>query len=311
MQPIVPMEPMACETIPQGENWIAQVKWDGVRVLTYFDGHDIRLFNRRQNERTMHYPEITEIQRYCRARSMILDGEVIALGADGKPSFHEVMRRDGIRRMEKVNQIRNIVPITYMIFDVIFANGEWVNHRPLRERMELLTELVTTDEHIQLVSSHEDGQALFEVIRLHEMEGIVVKDVNSSYAINGKSDRWQKKKFYKDLIAVVGGVTFRGNIVNALLLGSYNRQGQLIYIGHAGTAKWTQEEWRSFTRLVQPLIQKEMPFFRTPPRHRDAVWLKPELTVKIKFAEWTHDGSLRQPSIQALVDISPENCVLD
>src|SRR4051812_46226333 len=110
MKPIIPMEPLSGELIPQGHEWISQVKWDGVRVLTYHDGHEVRLYNRKLHERTFHYPELTHIRSYCDADSVILDGEIIALGSDGNPSFHEVMRRDGIRRMEKVAQAKKVVP---------------------------------------------------------------------------------------------------------------------------------------------------------------------------------------------------------
>jgi bifunctional non-homologous end joining protein LigD len=82
------MEPKISDSIPAEKSWIGQAKWDGVRVLTYYDENEVTLFNRKKHERTYHYPELIEIQRYCRASSVILDGEIIALGSDGKPSFH-------------------------------------------------------------------------------------------------------------------------------------------------------------------------------------------------------------------------------
>src|SRR3954462_10905636 len=116
------MEPVSSDTIPKGDDWIAQVKWDGVRVLTYADNQTVRLYNRKRNERTLHYPEITNIDHYCSSRSVILDGEVIALGENGKPAFHEVMKRDGLRNLERLKMVGDSVPIIYMIFDVIYLN---------------------------------------------------------------------------------------------------------------------------------------------------------------------------------------------
>ncbi|HET7627320.1 MAG TPA: RNA ligase family protein [Bacillales bacterium] len=309
-EPVVPFEPVTTETIPQGEHWIAQIKWDGVRVLTYYDGTTIELYNRKKNKRTDHYPELHAVKSYCRARSMILDGEVIALGNDGKPSFHEVMRRDGIRRLERVPQIRTQVPITYMVFDVLYVDGTWVHKQPLRERTELLSSIIQPNEHVQLVKSsgYEEMEPLYEVMEKHDMEGIVLKDLRSSYGIGQKNDRWQKKKNYKDLIAVVGGVTLRQGIVNALLLGLYDEKGQFTYIGHAGTGKLKKSEWRQLTETIRPLATEDCPFAIPPGRHKDAVWLQPKLTAKIQFIEWTDGGAVRQPSIQAFMNVPAREC---
>lgn len=309
MKPIIPMEPIHCETIPQGPDWVAQVKWDGVRVLAYCDGQKTCLYNRRLHERTFHYPEIADLREYGRVRSAILDGEVIALGADGKPSFHEVMRRDGIRRLEKVRQVRQAVPVTYMIFDVLYVDGVWITDRPFEERFHVLSEIVAPNDRVQLVSSQPNGQALFEVIRQHGLEGIVMKHVHGKYVIGKKEKAWQKKKNYRDTIAVVGGVTLRDNVVNALLLGHYRANGALHYIGHAGTGKLTRQDWLALTERITPLVQEKMPFLHKPARANEAIWLQPQIAVKVNFAEWTEGGTLRQPSIQAIVDLSPEQCV--
>lgn len=310
MKPIKPFEPIRKDTIPNG-NWITQIKWDGVRILTYYDGKEVRLYNRKMNERTQNYPELVDIKSYCEADSIILDGEVIALGKDGKPSFHEVMRRDGIRRLEKVRFMKEIVPVTYMIFDVIFFNGKWVDERSLKERINLLSEIIEPNKHVQLVASHEDPETLFDVIKQQGMEGIVMKKPDSQYKIGGKSDAWVKVKNYRDLIAVVGGFTLSGGIINAILLGLYDREGGLHYIGHTGTGKLKKSEWIDLTEKLKLMIVKERPFENKPERQKEAYWVRPELTVKIQYAEWTEGRSLRQPSIQAFVDVPPKQCVFE
>jgi len=309
-QPVIPFEPVSTAQIPSGKQWVAQVKWDGVRVLTYYDGKEVRLFNRRLNERTMQYPELTGIKSYCRAASVILDGEIIAL-EQGKPSFEKVMRRDAVRRPEKVQRACKEVPVVYMVFDILFYNGEWITGRTLEERQKRLHEIITPCEDVQPVENFGAAESLFEVVRVNEMEGIVCKDLNSGYAVRGKDNRWQKLKNYKDLTAVIGGVTFRGSIVNSVLLGAYDTDGRLWYIGHAGTGKLTQDQWRSFTERVIPLAEPNRSFVNKPERIKDAVWLKPAITAKIRFAGWTGANTLRQPSIQAFVDIPPDACVLE
>jgi bifunctional non-homologous end joining protein LigD len=154
------------------------------------------------------------------------------------------------------------------------------------------------------VPSHNDGNALFKAIKEQGMEGIVVKDLNSQYIINGKDNRWQKVKNYKDLIGVVGGVTLRNNVVNALLLGLYDKKGQLWYIGHVGTGKMKKSEWRDLTEQIKPLVITDRPFSNQPERTKGAIWIKPQITVKVQFMEWTKGQTLRQPSIQADVHSS-------
>ncbi|MBM7643983.1 bifunctional non-homologous end joining protein LigD [Scopulibacillus daqui] len=311
IKPFIPFEPVRTDEIPEGDQWISQVKWDGVRILTYSDGKNVRLFNRKLNERTFHYPELLAIKSYCKEKSVILDGEVIALGDDGKPSFHEVMRRDGIRKLERINELRKEVPVSYMIFDVIYCKDEWKNDLALKDRLDLLKQIIIPNEHIQIVPSQSDGNTLFEVIKQQELEGIVIKDLNSKYLINGKDNRWQKKKNYRDIIAVAGGATMRQGVVNALILGLYNEDGRLMYVGHAGTGKLKKAEWKELTERVKPLMINHCPFINKPLRIKEAIWLEPRITVKIKFIEWTKDKHLRQPSIQAFVNMSPEECLFE
>ena len=309
MKPVKPMEPKKSDEIPRGSEWTAQIKWDGVRVLTYYDGNNVRLFNRKCNERTLHFPELTDIPTYCDAGTgVILDGEVIAMGDDGKPSFHEVMRRDGIRRMERVEQVKKLVPVTYMVFDVLYYNGEWKTNSPLEERLALLSRIIKTADIAQQVSSHEDGDTLFKVVRQHGMEGIVMKRIDSPYILGKKKDVWLKIKNYRDLIAVIGGYTLRGSVVNAVLLGLYDSEGKLWYIGHTGTGKMTHNEWVELTESLSKIKLEKRPFHNVPPGSRKSYWVNPQITVKVKFSQWTEGMSLRQPSIEAFVEIPPENC---
>ncbi|MDI6877962.1 MAG: hypothetical protein QMD16_01140 [Desulfitobacteriaceae bacterium] len=157
MEPVVPFEPVLTEQIPSGAHWVAQVKWDGVRILTYYNGQTLRLFNRKLNERTVQYPELQPIHRYCSASSVILDGEIIAF-AEGKPSFYEIMRRDGIRKLDNLEKAKREVPVTYMIFDILFYNGEWVIEQPLEERQALLHKIISPQPDIQLVENFSNGE---------------------------------------------------------------------------------------------------------------------------------------------------------
>jgi len=307
LNPIIPFEPVASTHLPKGEQWIAQIKWDGVRMLTYFDGQSVRLINRRLNERTEQYPELLDISSYCTASSVILDGELIAFNSN-RPAFSEIMKRDRVRKKQNLGLAVKQTPITYMIFDVLYCNGDYVVDRPLSERQEILSQIIIPQPHIQIVENFQDAAGLFQVMKEHQMEGIVCKDLTSTYVIKGKDQRWQKKKISHDLFAVIGGVTLRDGIVNAVLLGLYHADGTLAYIGHAGTGKLSVNDWRDLTKKIEPLVIHHNPFSQVPERSKDAIWVKPELTVKVQFMEWTSGFTMRQPSIQAIVDVALYDC---
>ncbi|GAA3403062.1 DNA ligase [Paenibacillus hodogayensis] len=301
LKPIVPFEPIRVERVPSGPEWISQVKWDGVRMLVYYDGTNVKLWNRSGNDRTMQYPELADVGSYCRAGSVILDGELIAL-ENGKPSFQQIMKRDQLRSDGKIRLALNRIPVSYMVFDVLYCDGNWCNNRPLSERQQLLERIVVPNGLVQLVSNAQDGEVLLGVMRGYGMEGIVCKDLTSLYPWGGKDRRWQKIKLFRDLYAVIGGVTFRDNIVNALLLGVYDERGALVYIGHAGSAKLTGADWERLTRRIETIRAEERPFANKPERSKDAIWVRPEIAVKVQFLNWTADGVMRHPTIQSLLD---------
>ncbi|MEK5439124.1 MULTISPECIES: ATP-dependent DNA ligase [Paenibacillus] len=310
LQPIIPFEPILAGQLPAGNQWIAQIKWDGVRMLSYYDGSTTQLINRRGNYRTAQYPELTDVNTYCKADSVILDGEIIALG-DGKPSFHEVMRRDSLKNGSTISVVRYQVPVIYMIFDILFYNGQSTMDQPLFSRQQLLNDILLPHPHVQAVPSYTDPTELFAAAQIQSLEGIVCKDINSTYAPGGKDKRWQKRKIISDLTAVAGGVTFRDGIVNALLLGLYDDKGNLHYIGHAGPGKLTVQDKRDLTAEVQHLKIDQMPFTADPQRGKGAFWIKPKLVFKVHFLEWNTSGTLRQPVTQARVDLPPESCTME
>ncbi|WP_055105693.1 ATP-dependent DNA ligase [Paenibacillus ihumii] len=310
LKPVVPFEPIRTEVLPAGPEWIAQVKWDGVRLLTYYDGNGTRLINRKGNERSRQYPEFMDVSSYCRAESVILDGEMIALAGD-RPSFHEIMKRDSLRRETEIRFAVKQIPAIHMIFDVLFYNGEWVTGRPLAERQELLQEILIPSAQIQLVPSYTDGERLFTVMKERGWEGVVSKRLDSLYAVGGKDGRWQKLKLGYDLYAVIGGVTYReGGVMNALLLGLYDEEGRFVYIGHTGSGKLNQEAWRSLAQQISALTVRERTFHNIPQRIKGAVWTRPLLTVKVQFMEWTPGGTMRHPVLQGMADMPPESCTV-
>lgn len=337
LKPIVPFEPISTQAPPEGDVWTAQIKWDGVRMLTYYNGQHIKLINRNLNDRTAQYPEFADPAVLCTARSFILDGEIIAFDRN-KPAFHEIMRRDQMRNTDRIAKAVHHIPATYMIFDVLYANDTWVTNLPLTERQELLDRIIKPQSNVHIVQNFADGAALFETMRQHDMEGVVFKRLDSLYVIGGKDKRWQKLKAYKDLYAAIGGVTMKHGIVSALLLGLFDEAGRLHYIGHAGTGKLTHADWQDLTKTIRPLKAAQSPFSNFPVRSKEdtmnhsltsdstvsnfrstwrsknnsaeTFWVTPSLAAKVQFMEWTPDGVMRQPSIQSIIktDVDPNQC---
>ncbi|WP_410513732.1 RNA ligase family protein [Paenibacillus sp. BR2-3] len=308
LQPVTPFEPVITEQLPVGDSWIAQIKWDGVRMLSYYDGVSAELINRRGNRRTLQYPELTDITAYCKASSVILDGEIIALNS-GKPSFHEVMRRDSLRKEAAIRAAKDQIQVMYMVFDILYCNGKWTLDQPLSSRQLLLAEMLLPHPNVQLVPSYQNPAELLSAARTNGLEGILCKDISSTYTPGGKDKRWLKRKIISDVNAVAGGVTFRDGRVNAFLLGLYDEDGRLHYIGHAGSGRFNVEEWRKVTAEALDLATTEsMPFTTLPPRYSGALWIKPQLVFKVHFLEWNSSGTLRQPVIQASVHIPAQEC---
>ncbi|WP_025716569.1 ATP-dependent DNA ligase [Paenibacillus sp. 1-18] len=310
LEPIVPFEPTRVQTPPSGTKWVAQVKWDGVRILHYFDGNESRLFNRKLNERTMQYPELLDTNAFCKARSVILDGEVIAFDMT-KPSFHEIMKRDRLKQAHKIKLSVNTNPVTYMIFDILFYNGAWVTDKSLDYRQRLLDKIIVPRNNIQISQNFSDGIALFNLMKQYQMEGVVYKDISSKYRINGKDGRWKKHKIVNDLFAVVGGITRSNHIVNSLLLGLYTDKDDFIYIGSAGTGKLTRHDWVFITEQTNKIVSAKRPFSNDPEKSKDVIWVKPELTVKVEYLEFTPGGTMRHPSIQTIIDVDKNECTIN
>ncbi|GGA27550.1 DNA ligase [Paenibacillus physcomitrellae] len=307
---VKPFEPLTAESLPTGERWAAQVKWDGVRMLTYSSGGSSRLINRKGNERTLQYPEFTDTSLYCKAQSFILDGEMMSI-ENNKPSFHAIMKRDSLRKTDEIRFAADRIAVNYMIFDLLYCNGEWVTDRPLEERQQLLEQVIVPNERVQLCQNYPDAEQLFEVMRRHNWEGVVCKDLDSTYAVGGKDKRWQKKKFFRDLYAAIGGVTYRDGIVNALLLGLYDEEGRFLYIGHAGAGKFTVTDWRFMTEEAERLKVPDRPFHNMPARVKGAAWMLPSLTVRVEYLEWTSGWTLRHPVLQGFAGVSAEQCTVD
>ncbi len=295
--PFQPMEPVLSERVIEGRDRLYQVKWDGVRVLSQVEGGEVRLWNRRRRDRTATYPELVAALKATGAKSAVMDGEVIALDPQtGKPDFFRVLKRDLSRRIGP--GLREKVPVYYMVFDLIYLEGQWLTDLSLEERLKRLSQILPDSGPIQYCDSYEDGTALWERTREQGLEGIVIKERHGRYHIGKKHATWLKVKHFRQLEAVVVGVTLRQGRVNSLLL-ARAEEGRFTYIGRAASGL-DQDRIEALTRALSHIRREDPPPTLSPVPQGEKVWLEPVIWARVRYLEWTPDGTLRNPSILSL-----------
>jgi bifunctional non-homologous end joining protein LigD len=317
------IHPMLAESIAEpfdGAEWLFEIKWDGYRAIALIENGKVRLVSRNQNDLTTRYPELEDMAQWIKAKTAILDGEVVALDAEGKASFSLMQQRTGFRPVGHRAAGNANVPVLYYAFDLLYLDGYDWRRVPLEERKRKLAALVLTGDGVRYSDHYEEhGKALFEIARNAGLEGIVAKVRTSCYE-ERRSSEWLKIKIRHRLEAVIGGYTeTKGSRTHfgSLVLGLYDKQGRLIHVGQAGSG-FDQKSLGEISKLLKKLETNKNPFFGDVDALRKVSFVKPELVAEIEYAEWTggtNAGSgpkLRAPVFLGLRDDKdPKECVLD
>jgi bifunctional non-homologous end joining protein LigD len=270
--------------------WAFEVKWDGYRAIATIDARGtVALTSRNGLDLLRRFPDLATIGAGFRTLPVIADGEICALDDRGRSSFQALQRGDAA--------------MTFVAFDLIYAEGRDLRALPLDERKQKLEALVV-DGHGVLYSKHivGEGSAFFAVAKREGLEGIVAKRLASPYRSTRSRD-WLKIKAKHEEEFVIGGWTEpKGSRAHfgALLLG-YHRDGKLVFAGQAGTG-FTQKLLREIGAELAKRERKTSPFAALPAMKPAPHFVKPELVAQIAFAEWTDDGLLRQPVFLGLRD---------
>lgn len=299
---IQPMDPILCREAFNDPDFVYQVKWDGVRMLAYLADGRVTLINKRRHIRTEQYPELQQLAGLVQESRAVLDGEVVVL-KQGKPSFASVLSRD-LSRGRQVDHLLRQYPIHYMVFDLLWA-GEDLRHLPLTERQAALAQTLVPTETVQAVENFDQGKSLFAAVKGQDMEGIVAKRRLSRYISGQKHRDWFKIKYRRAQYCVVGGYTLRGTRINALLLGVFRNQA-LMYVGRVGSGL-KEAEWMVLTRELTRVEVASSPFANKPPGP-GYHFVPPHLVVRVEFAEWTENLTLRSPVITGFSNDPPESC---
>jgi bifunctional non-homologous end joining protein LigD len=287
---------MASE-LPSGPLWSYEVKWDGYRALALKDGTQVQLLSRNQKDLTGDYPSVVSAMQTIRLPRVILDGEIVALNPDGRPSFQALQhRRTGG------------LAIVYYAFDVLQAGAESLLAQPLDRRRTRLTRLALGSQ--VLVSEPLPGspERIEREVRRLGLEGVVAKRRDSPYEPGQRSEAWVKVRFNRRQEFVIGGYTPGGQTLESLLVGYY--QGRDLYFAGRIRAGLTSHVRADLVRRLAKHRRARCPFVNLPNSTGRSHWgegitaedmatlhwVTPLLVVEVAFVEWTHEGLLRHPS---------------
>ncbi|WP_273323712.1 non-homologous end-joining DNA ligase [Vallitalea guaymasensis] len=294
MELIKPMEPILSTEIIEDKDFIHQIKWDGIRGITYIDNDTHKVFTKNGNERTDYYPELNEINHLFNGRSGIIDGEIIVLDDNLRPTFNYILNRERVRNQAKIKYYANKYPIKYIAFDILFLDGKDLRSHPLEDRIEILHRTLNKSGIITITDSFDDGKKLYELMEEKNYEGIVSKNINSKYIAGKKHDMWYKTKIFKKMLTAIGGIQLGNGKIKSLLLGIYS-EGNLIYIGNASIGL-KESDYNLLKEYMSVISMDESPFANIN-KARNVIWIKPILTCWVSFLEWTNTNSLRHPKI--------------
>jgi bifunctional non-homologous end joining protein LigD len=299
---IAPMKATLTDEYFSDPDWLFERKLDGVRVIAYKHGKDVRIYSRNRILQNENYPEVVDSLLLQPVRDMVLDGEVVAF-AGKRDSFERLQDRIGLH--DRAEALASGVDIDYFVFDVLHVNGYSTRRLPLLDRKLLLKSMLVFDKTTRFNDHRaEHGQKFLTAACSAGWEGLIAKAGRSIYEPGERSDSWLKFKCSRAQEFVIGGWTEpQGERIafGSLLIGYY-AGGELRYAGKVGTGFDTKELLRLHELLKQREV-KAQPFSSGDRiREKYAHWARPELVCQVAFTEWTGEGKLRHPRYLGLRD---------
>ncbi len=297
-----------------GEAWLFEIKYDGVRALAVRDGNHVRLYARSGTEVTERYPEITLAFDAMPFDRFVIDGEIVALNDDGRPNFGMLQTRMHVQDPAAARRLSFSVPTVDFVFDLLAFDGFDLRSMALEARKEILRRIVRGEGPIRYCD-HVIGRGkdFFEAVSGAGLEGMVAKKRSSTYR-GARTAEWVKIKSPRTRSFVIGGYTSPDGTrtsFGALLLGVYEADGKLRYVGKVGTG-FNRDSLSAIHEKLKPLALDTSPF-RTGKDlvlpERGAHFVEPKLVAEVRFAEVTSEGCARHASFQKLLgDADPKAC---
>jgi DNA ligase D-like protein (predicted ligase) len=289
---VEPMHALPVQRLPQGQEWLYEVKFDGYRCLAGRDSTAVTLWSRRGNLFTKQFPHIAQACERLPPNTLI-DGEIVALNESGRVSFNLLQHHRSKAQA-----------LLFYVFDVLIYRGRSVMNVPLSVRRETLSEIFKDANAAPIALSESLDASADELVRVAKefgFEGIVAKRKDSFYESGKRTGAWVKYKVNQGQEFVIGGYT-PGNPFDALIVGYYEGE-RLLYAAKVRNG-FVPQVRREVASKFKGLEIDTCPFANLPEKKRtqwaltkeemkNCVWLKPELVAQIEFTEWTPDGHLR------------------
>jgi bifunctional non-homologous end joining protein LigD len=286
-------------SLPTTGDWGYEFKWDGVRAIAYVNGDELRLVNRNNQNVTQTYPELAALRTVLAGRRAVLDGEIVALGRNGVPSFAALQQRT--RTRAPTASLVRASPVRFYLFDLLYLDGTDLMPLPYADRRDALQRLDITGDTVDTPPywTGDAGPALVVAARELGLEGVIAKQLASPYQPGRRSSAWIKVPLTNTVEVVVAGYKpgrgRRSGTVGSLLLGMYDGAGRLTYVGQV-SAGLTEAAARDLQQLLDPLRQSASPFDPPVPRDqaRNAEWVRPVLVADVTVRSRTPGRRLRQ-----------------
>jgi bifunctional non-homologous end joining protein LigD len=300
-------------TLPRDDGkWAVEVKWDGIRALAYCQPGRVQLQTRNLNDVTVQYPEVRRISRALGAHDAVLDGEIVAFDENGKPSFERMQQRIHNTDENVIRRRMQTHPVVYVVFDLLYLDGEDLTCEPYTRRRELLEGLELAGDAWQTPGySIGHAEELLEASKEQGLEGVMLKRVDSTYSPGKRNGTWLKVKNVSRQELVIGGWTpgegRRKEHLGALLVGYFEEDGGkpdgskrlLRYAGKVGTG-FKAADLTAIAARLAPLARKTSPFGAGPKPPKGAQFVEPRLVAEVEFRELTKEGILRHPAYKGM-----------
>lgn len=294
------MLPISIDDLPTGENWAYEVKWDGIRALCHVTPRQsVHIISRRGLDYTARYPELGGLQDLL-TRPCVLDGEIIALSAAGKPDFARVLRRERTTTSrQRLDADVAESAIRFVAFDLLAIDDRALLDDPWQKRRQLLQELVGDGQGCaQFSTEHSDGAVLWRVTAELSLEGVVAKERMGLYRTGTRSDTWRKRRHLQTTHALVVGLVWFADRPRSLLM--VKADTPELYIGRVGVGVPAPlfSHLASVTQLDLAALPLSLP---RPGAGERFSFLTDPFIIAVRFAQWTETGLLRQPVYVGIV----------
>ena len=306
---ILPMLATLATEMPREGDWTFEPKYDGIRVLAFVAPGAARLITRNAKDKTAQFPEIVAELKKLPGRSkkpLVLDGEIVALSNGEAARFQHLQARMHVENTHSIARLAREQPAVFVAFDLLLDGEDALVHEPWIARRAALEKRLgkKARAHVWLAPSTSDGEAMLQLATEQGWEGIIAKETDAPYTPGKRSRSWLKLKLEKRQEFVVGGYTEPRKSrkhIGALLLGYYNDDDELVYVGHTGGGFSERALQQMYDRLA-PLERRTSPFTTTPKTNEKAHWVTPQVVVEVRFNEMTNVGKLRQPIFLGIRD---------